>query len=91
MKVFVAGASGAVGRRLVPQLVAAGHEVVATTRSNAKTDVLRQLGAQPVVVDGLDAAAVGSAVAHAEPEVIVHQMTALSTMGSPRRFDQVFA
>jgi nucleoside-diphosphate-sugar epimerase len=91
MKVLVAGASGAVGRRLVPQLVAAGHHVVATTRTNAKLEALGQLGADPVVVDGLDAAAVGSAVAHAEPEVIVHQMTALATMGSRRRFDQVFA
>jgi nucleoside-diphosphate-sugar epimerase len=91
MKVFVAGASGAVGRRLVPQLVAGRHKVVATTRSEAKLDALRQLGAQAVVVDGLDAAAVGSAVAQAEPEVIVHQMTALAVMGSPRRFDQAFA
>ena len=91
MKVFVAGASGAVGRRLVPQLVAGGHKVVATTRSEAKLNALRQLGAHAVVVDGLDAAAVGSAVAQAEPEVIVHQMTALAVMGSPRRFDQVFA
>ena len=91
MKVFVAGASGAVGRRLVPQLVAAGHEVVATTRSEAKLALLRRLGAQPVVMDGLDGAAVGSAVAKAEPEVIVHQMSALAVMGSPRRFDLVFA
>jgi nucleoside-diphosphate-sugar epimerase len=92
MKVFVAGASGAVGRRLVPQLVAAGHEVVATTRSDGKLDALRRLGARAVVVDGLDAAAVGSAVAEAEPEVIVHQMTALATMSSnPRRFDKDFA
>jgi hypothetical protein len=83
MKVFVAGASGAVGRRLVPQLVAGGHQVVATTRSEAKLDALRQLGAHAVVLDGLDAAAVGSAVAEAEPEVIVHQMTALAVMGSP--------
>jgi 2-alkyl-3-oxoalkanoate reductase len=92
MKVFVAGAGGAVGRRLVSQLVTAGHEVVATTRSEDKLDALRQLGARAVVVDGLDAAAVGSAVAEAEPEAIVHQMTALSTMSSnPRRFDQDFA
>ena len=91
MKVFIAGASGAVGRRLVPQLVAGGHEVVATTRSTTKLDELRALGARPVVVDGLDAAAVGSAVARAEPEVIVHQMTALASQGNLRRFDQVFA
>jgi 2-alkyl-3-oxoalkanoate reductase len=92
MKVFVAGAGGAVGRRLVPQLVTAGHEVVATTRGDAKLDALRRLGARAVVVDGLDAAAVGSAVAQAEPEVIVHQMTALATMGgNPRRFDKDFA
>jgi nucleoside-diphosphate-sugar epimerase len=92
MKVYIAGAGGAVGRRLVPQLIAAGHEVLATTRSDAKLDALRRLGAHAAVVDGLDAAAVGRAVAEAEPEVIVHQMSALATMGSnPRRFDKDFA
>src|SRR5512132_1642179 len=76
MRVFVAGAAGAIGTRLVPQLVARGHQVTASTRSGDKVDRLRALGAEPVVVDGLDAAAAGEAVALAEPDAIVHQMTA---------------
>jgi nucleoside-diphosphate-sugar epimerase len=91
MRVFVAGASGAVGRRLVPLLVAQGHEVVATTRSPEKADILRALGADPMLLDGLDAVAVGEAVARAEPEAVVHQMTALAGMRSLRRFDREFA
>src|ERR671917_544586 len=78
MKVFIAGATGALGRQLVPQLVARGHEVVGMTRSASKQDLLRGLGARPVVADALDADAVAQAVASAEPEVIVHQLTALS-------------
>jgi 2-alkyl-3-oxoalkanoate reductase len=78
MKVFVAGATGVLGRALVPQLVAGGHEVVAMTRSTAKQDLLRSLGARPVVADALDADGVAQAVASAEPEVIVHELTALS-------------
>jgi nucleoside-diphosphate-sugar epimerase len=78
MKVFVAGATGALGRALVPQLVARGHEVVGMTRSASKQDLLRGLGARPVVADALDPDAVAQAVASAEPEVIVHQLTALS-------------
>ncbi|BCB77845.1 NAD(P)-dependent oxidoreductase [Phytohabitans flavus] len=78
MKIFVAGASGAIGSQLVPQLVARGHVVVGTTRSAAKTEALRALGAEPVVVDALDPDAVADAVAKAEPEVIVHQLTALA-------------
>jgi 2-alkyl-3-oxoalkanoate reductase len=78
MKVFVAGATGAIGRALVPQLVAHGHEVVGMTRSASKQDLLRQLGARPVVADALDPDAVAQAVASAEPEVIVHELTALS-------------
>ncbi|OIJ95532.1 dehydrogenase [Streptomyces sp. MUSC 14] len=77
MKIFIAGATGAVGSRLVPQLVAHGHEVVGTTRSVAKTGALRALGAEPVIVDALDPDSVADAVAKAEPEVIVHQLTAL--------------
>lgn len=91
MRVIVAGAGGAIGRRLVPLLVTAGHEVVATTRSPAKLAALRALGAEAVVMDGLDAASVGEAVARAEPEVIVHQMTALAGAGNLRRFDQELA
>jgi nucleoside-diphosphate-sugar epimerase len=78
MRVFVAGGSGAVGRRLVPQLVARGHQVTATATSAAKLGVLERLGADGVVMDGLDAASVGEAVAAARPDAIVHQMTALS-------------
>jgi nucleoside-diphosphate-sugar epimerase len=78
MKVFVAGATGALGRELVPQLVARGHEVVGMTRSASKQDLVRRLGARPVVADALDPDAVAQAVASAEPEVIVHQLTALS-------------
>jgi nucleoside-diphosphate-sugar epimerase len=91
MRVFLAGATGAIGRRLVPQLVAAGHEVTATTTSAAKAALLRELGATPVVVDGLDAAAVGEAVARARPDAIVHQMTALAGAPDLRRFDRTFA
>jgi nucleoside-diphosphate-sugar epimerase len=91
MRVFVAGAAGAIGTRLVPQLVERGHQVTATTRSKGKIDKLRALGAEPVVVDGLDAVAVGEAVALAEPDAIVHQMTALASMSSFRNFDKEFA
>ncbi len=78
MKVFVAGATGVLGRALVPQLVARGHEVVGMTRSASKQDLVRSLGARPVVADALDPDAVAEAIASAEPEVIVHQLTALS-------------
>jgi 2-alkyl-3-oxoalkanoate reductase len=78
MVVFVAGATGVLGRELVPQLVARGHEVVGMTRSASKQDMVRSLGARPVVADALDPDAVAQAVASAEPEVIMHQLTALS-------------
>ncbi|MCP9950072.1 NAD-dependent epimerase/dehydratase family protein [Actinomadura madurae] len=78
MRVFVAGGTGVLGRRLVPLLVERGHEVTATTTSAAKLDVAARLGAEGVVMDGLDAASVGEAVAKARPDVIVHQMTAIS-------------
>jgi nucleoside-diphosphate-sugar epimerase len=80
MRVFVAGGSGVLGRRLVPQLVARGHQVTATTTSAAKLDLLAKLGADGVVMDGLDAVSVGEAVAAARPDVIVHQMTAISVV-----------
>jgi len=82
MRVFVAGASGAIGRPLVPKLVAAGHEVTGMTRSEQKTDALRKAGARPVVCDVFDQPAVRAAMAEASPEVVVHQLTAL-----PHRFD----
>ncbi len=78
MRVFVAGGTGVMGRRLVPQLVARGHQVTATTTSAAKLGLLAQLGAVGVVMDGLDAASVGEAVAAARPDAIVHQMTGIS-------------
>jgi nucleoside-diphosphate-sugar epimerase len=84
MKIFVAGATGVLGRALVPQLVARGHEVVGMTRSGSKQDLVRSLGARPVVADALDPDAVAQAVASAEPEVIVHQLTALSGKLSAR-------
>jgi nucleoside-diphosphate-sugar epimerase len=91
MRVFVAGATGVVGRRLVPQLIKAGHEVVGTTRTETKRSELWDLGAEPMVVDGLDAAAVGEAVAKAAPDVVVHQMTALAGISDLRHFDRTFA
>jgi len=94
MKVFVAGATGVLGRALVPQLVARGHEVVGMTRSASKQDLVRSLGARPVVADALDPDAVAQAVASAEPEVIVHELTALSgpmSIRDARRPDRSFA
>jgi nucleoside-diphosphate-sugar epimerase len=91
MKVFVAGATGVLGRELLPQLVARGHEVVGMTRSASKQDLVRSLGARPVVADALDPDAVAQAVASAEPDVIVHQLTALSgkmSMRDARRPDR---
>jgi nucleoside-diphosphate-sugar epimerase len=95
MRVFVAGGTGAVGRPLVAQLVARGHQVTATTTGPGKLGLLEQLGADAVVMDGLDAVSVGEAVAKARPEAIVHEMTGLSAThaGKPdmRRFDRWFA
>ena len=91
MHIFIAGASGALGRRLVPQLVARGHRVTATTRTPAKVELLRALGAEPLIVDGLDPVAVGAAVARAEPDAIVHQMTALNGKLDMKHFDKMFA
>ncbi len=91
MRVFVAGAAGAIGRPLVVRLVERGHEVVATTRTPGKLDLLRALGAEPELMDGLDAGSVGEAVARAEPEAIVHQMTALAGLSDLKHFDETFA
>lgn len=91
MRVFVAGAAGAIGQYLVPMLTAVGHDVTAATRSPGKTGLIRRFGATPVVVDGLDADGVLAAVSRARPEVIIHQMTALSSMRNLRRFDREFA
>lgn len=93
MRVFVAGGTGVLGRRLVPQLLERGHQVTATTTDPAKLDLVAELGADGVVMDGLDAMSVGEAVAKAHPDVIVHQMTGLSpahtgkpNLRNPERF-----
>jgi nucleoside-diphosphate-sugar epimerase len=85
VRVFVAGAAGAIGRPLVPQLVAAGHEVTGTTRSPGRAEEIRAAGAKPAVVDALDAAALREAVEVAAPEAVVHQLTSLPTRFNPRR------
>jgi nucleoside-diphosphate-sugar epimerase len=91
MRVFVTGATGVLGVHLVPGLVAAGHEVTATTRTPGKMERLRAAGAEPVLLDGLDRGAVIAAVRAAAPEVIVHEMTALADLRSLRRLDREFA
>jgi nucleoside-diphosphate-sugar epimerase len=91
MRIFVAGGTGVVGRRLVPQLVANGHEVTATTRDPDKSGLLHRLGAEAAVMDGLDAVSVGEAVAAARPEAIVHQMTAIVGKPDFKHFDRWFA
>jgi nucleoside-diphosphate-sugar epimerase len=91
MKVFVAGATGAVGKQLVPLLVADGHDVVGMTRTAGKRGLLTSLGATPVVADALDADAVGRVVGEAEPDVIVHQLTAIPQKIDMRHFERDFA
>jgi 2-alkyl-3-oxoalkanoate reductase len=92
MKVFVAGSTGALGKRLVPMLVESGHGVFAMTRTPAKRAAIEAAGATAVVADALDRAAVDDAVRAAEPEAVVHQLTALAGLtGNPRRFDREFA
>jgi nucleoside-diphosphate-sugar epimerase len=90
MRVFVAGATGAIGKQLVPRLVAAGHEVHGMTRNESKQPMLAELGAVPVVADALDRDQVADAVAKARPDVIVHQLTAIGSL-HPRHFDRDFA
>ena len=90
MKVFVAGATGAIGKELVPQLIAAGHDVVGMTHKQSNCALLDALGARPVVADALDPDQVAEAVAQANPEVIVHQLTAIGSLDL-RHFDRDFA
>lgn len=90
MRIFLAGATGALGMRLLPRLIAAGHQVTATTRTAAKVDALRALGATPALVDALDRQAVLRAVREARPEVVVHQLTALAHVRNLKNFDREF-
>lgn len=90
MKIFLAGAPGAMGRQLVPRLVDTGHEVVGTTRSESKRAAIEEMGATAVVVDALDADQVGDAVAIARPDVIIHELTAIGSFDI-RNFDGSFA
>ena len=91
MRVFVAGAAGVLGRHLIPALVAGGHEVTGSTRRADNSKKLTALGATPVVMDGLDRQTVIDAVETARPEVVIHEMTALTDLKNFRRFDQEFA
>ncbi len=90
MRVFVAGSTGAIGRSLVPHLIEAGHEVVALSRSPLKTRELETMGAKIAIADPLDKEALTAAIKRAEPEVIIHQLTALAGVGNFRRFDEEF-
>src|SRR5215831_10985045 len=91
MRVFLAGATGAIGRQLVPRLVAAGHEVHGMTRSESKQVMLDELGAVPVVADAFDADQVADAVGRAKPDVIVHQLTAIPASVDTRHMERDFA
>ncbi len=91
MKILLAGATGALGRQLVPRLIARGHEVAGTTRNESKAQLVRDLGATPLVMDALDRDSVARAVAEARPEAIVHELTALPGALDMRHFDRDFA
>jgi nucleoside-diphosphate-sugar epimerase len=91
MRIFVAGATGALGRQLLPKLVERGHEVTGMTRTPSKASVVEELGARAAIADALDAEEVAAAVAKAEPEVIVHELTAISDLSSMRNVDRAFA
>ncbi len=91
MRIFLAGATGALGRQLLPRLVARGHEVTGMTRSEGKQQLIRDLGGRPVVGDALDPESVAQAVAAAEPEAIVHQLTAIPHSPNMRHFARDFA
>ena len=91
MKVFVAGAGGAIGKRLIPQLVANGYEVVALSRSPKNVEPLRTTGAQVVIADALDHNALTRALEQAKPEIVIHQLTALTGVKNYKKFDDEFA
>ncbi|TMG56709.1 MAG: NAD-dependent epimerase/dehydratase family protein, partial [Chloroflexi bacterium] len=86
MRIFLAGATGAIGQHLVPALVAAGHSVVAMIRSQGKADLVGLMGASPVIADAFDASAVLAAVRQAEPEIVIHQLTAIPPNANFRTF-----
>jgi 2-alkyl-3-oxoalkanoate reductase len=91
MKVFVAGSTGAIGKQLLPMLVERGHTVTGMTRSSAKQQMIRDMGAHPVLADALDPEAVAQALAEAEPEAIIHQLTAIDASSFGRSIDKTFA
>jgi nucleoside-diphosphate-sugar epimerase len=91
MNVFVAGSTGAIGKVLVPQLVEHGHDVVAAVRTAQKSAALEAMGAKVALVDALDKEALTAAIRKAEPEVIIHHLTALAGVGNFRKFDEEFA
>lgn len=91
MRVLLAGATGALGRRLVPMLVQAGHDVVGTTRTPEKAEVISRAGAEPLVMDALDASSVRRALSASRPDAVVHQLTALTGRSDMRNFDATFA
>jgi nucleoside-diphosphate-sugar epimerase len=91
MRILVAGATGAIGLQLVPQLIAAGHSVVGTTRTPAKAAIIKRMGAEPAIVDGLDAPAIRDTVIAAQPDIIIDQMTDLADVTDLRHFDRAFA
>jgi nucleoside-diphosphate-sugar epimerase len=91
MKIFLAGATGAVGKSLVPLLLGRGHRVFATTRKPANAASLRAAGAEPVIVDGLDRKGLLEAVGSARPDVVAHEMTGLAGMSSLRNIDETLA
>jgi 2-alkyl-3-oxoalkanoate reductase len=91
MRIFVAGATGAIGRGLVPALLSAGHSVIGLTRSAGKAETIRRMGAEPIVADGLDGARIRAAVVSTRPDVIIHEMTDLGGVTDFRHFDRAFA
>src|SRR3954462_15184516 len=91
MKVFVAGATGALGRQLVRMLVERGNEVTGMTRTGTKADLIRSMGARPAVADALDPEAVAQVVAEAEPEAVIHELTSIYTASFSRSLDKMFA
>lgn len=90
MRVFLAGATGAIGRRLVPLLIAEGHEVTGMTRSSERAQALREAGAQAVVADALDEGAVREAVSQARPQAVIHELTSLPARLDPRKIERDF-